>query len=838
MKWILPHKPSDMNLTTWAALLARSGGACEIHCSTQCDTKLEVDHRHSRGLGGETSLANCRLICGKANRERGMAQDQKWQSNKFFDGTFNFDALRNSQKFNIENVFECGDLFVGGLRQKLLSYVSLLALTCGAGKTVLMLAFLFAICQEVARRQKGEPRPRRLLWFVHQAELGRQLKLDLEKDIVTHRLTTSLPSIRICDETGDLDTDPGDHDITISCPHALWQSKAQRRSDTEIERVLAAYDVIIWDECDFARDQIARLVRLSPHALKFGLTAAPIDADGKFISGCFVLAASASHAAVFANDKCLAPLLSWAAACQRGYIKPTKYDGFGRFSAAIEQLEDGYHGEKYSLPGSMAAIRSAIHDSIKHEQQMRQKWPETWFSPHIFVPCNTIDEAIELCNQTARDCALEGLSADDGWYPTVLVSASTKREKQLFEKSRSKAELRLFHKTTDLIHPFMRALTNNGRCGPGSSRIMFVVDIAIRGLNHWGLKYVVDVKRSASWSEQVQTLGRTSRLPKHLSTLVGDAMFDSFCHPRLYYPDTGSDERSAARDAWDFILQMDSRIENSGLPSWCDLVDGIEIKPIEQPADAAAPFTLVDQLQIDNALGQLTSSGVQITPERTDAIIRSLPDPQSKNRMDAAREHIRRILTDREYRDEIVKPTFEIIRPISREAPKKPEDYSDEELTQFILDHPLIPNDWIDKLSDTNLRLAVAIMKRDDDFKHYRPVTKIRQLQDADGRPGVLTDVRNSLLLDLMSLGLEYPRIIAPVSWAVNRAASKLCGVKGDSATENDGVLDRPHYHYQFSLPAVKHKIKRLALAELLMRGVVGPAVHLYSGSAGQANAS
>jgi hypothetical protein len=124
-------------------------------------------------------------------------------------------------------------------------------------------------------------------------------------------------------------------------------------------------------------------------------------------------------------------------------------------------------------------------------------------------------------------------------------------------------------------------------------------------------------------------------------------------------------------------------------------------------------------------------------------------------------------------------------------------------------------------------------------------VTKIRQLQDADGSHGVLTDIRNSLLNDLISLGLEYSRIIAPVSWAINGAVSRLCGMTHPGSTEalpgsteNDGPLDRPHYHYQFSLPAVKHKIKRLAVAELLKRGVIGPAVHLYSGQVGQTNVS
>lgn len=759
-----------------------------------------------------------------------MGNDPKWELNGYFDLEFNFDALRQTQKFNLDAVSECSELFMGTNRTKLLSNVSLFALWCGAGKTVLTLATLFLICKEVSRLQPASPRPRRVLWFVHQSELGRQLKADIFKDIAEYHLVATLPEVRICDQTGDIDTDPRHHDITISCPHALWGTKVQRRADTDIERILSFYDVIIWDECDFARDQIARLVRLSPHALKFGLTAAPIDADGNFISECFVLAGSASHATVFANDRCVAPMMPWQAALRREYIKPIKHHGYGKFAAGIEQLaESGAHGEKHSLPGSMATIRTAIHDSLNHERQLRQSWPEHWFSPHIFVPCNTIDEAIELCNQTARDLALEGLPAEEGWYPTVLVSAETKRDFKLFEKGRPKAELRLFHKDFDLVHPFMRALSNKGQCGPGSSRIMFVVDIAIRGLNHWALKYVVDIKRSRSWSEQVQTIGRTSRLPGHLSALIGDEAFDVFCHPRFYFPDFGNGQRSAAQYAWDFILQMDARLENSKLISWRDLLEGREIKRDDSPIDAAVHFTLMDQLDIDNSLGKLIERGEQITPEHVEQIVQALPDPQSKSRMESAREHIRRVLTDREYRDQVVAPEFEIIKPISREAPKSPQDYVDEELSAFIAVHPYIDNAYIGKLSDPGIRDLVAVMKREYDRKHYRQVIKVRQLQQADGKPGVLSDIRNSLIGEFMSRGFEYGRIIAPVSVAINSAAAKLCGVRGLGVTENDGILDRPQYHYQFSIPSVRAKLKSLAMAELIMRGIVGPAIHLYS---------
>src|SRR5262245_46347749 len=98
MDWILPHKPNDMSLLCWTALLARSGGACELRCPTQCEQQLEVDHKNSRGLGGETSFANCRLICKRANRERGMTHDPHYELFGYFDHPFDLSRLRAAQQ--------------------------------------------------------------------------------------------------------------------------------------------------------------------------------------------------------------------------------------------------------------------------------------------------------------------------------------------------------------------------------------------------------------------------------------------------------------------------------------------------------------------------------------------------------------------------------------------------------------------------------------------------------------------------------------------------------------------------------------------------------------------
>src|SRR5882672_998989 len=119
-----------MDLLCWTALLARSREQCELRCPTPCDVVLEVDHANSRALGGETSLANCRLICKSANRERGMTHDPRYELFSYFDNPFDLTNLRRTQQLvGPGMVNACRDIFVGEKRKQLLDHVSLFALT-------------------------------------------------------------------------------------------------------------------------------------------------------------------------------------------------------------------------------------------------------------------------------------------------------------------------------------------------------------------------------------------------------------------------------------------------------------------------------------------------------------------------------------------------------------------------------------------------------------------------------------------------------------------------------------------------------------------------------------
>jgi hypothetical protein len=769
-----------------------------------------------------------------------MTHDPRYEKHGYFDNNFDLTNLRMTQQVvGVGTVQAHGDIFVGALRQELLNGVSLFALTCGAGKTILMMAALFAICHEISKRMKCAPRPKTVLWFSSLRELCSQLKAEIPREVTQFGLCEVRPDVRQCDESGDLDVQPGIHVITFSCPHTLWETKDQVRSDEKIIEILSWYDVIIWDECDFAVDQIERLIRLAPHALKFGLTAANIDADGDVLKRFFVLASIASHRTVFEFDHCLCPLLSWDEAKARGYIQPIDHNGYTRWEAAIEVAGQGQHGERHSLPGAMATIRKAIEDADQLDRQNRQAWPDDWYHRQIGVFCTTRNEAIDLCEQTNEYLRNAGYSHLDGWRAVALVSV----DKRIAARRGYKIpleETQLYHKNPALMHPFLKPSSLDGRCDRTCARIVFLVDIGVRGLNHWPWNFIVDLKRSGSVSEQVQTLGRLSR-PGRLQRKWQDIVrYEHFCHPRWYFPQAGLDQIGAIKGAWDFVVDMDSRMQAANMFTWRDIAEGKTRSNIGTEQNLAAPFTLMDRLQIDRALNDLHANSLPPSEYDIRRIIAELPGQHSAERDEHAREHIENVLTKPEYKRQLINLKIKkehMIRPIAMEQPKKPSDYTFEELAAYILHddetEEVVKQADVEKLkTDISFRDFVARRKRKDDKRLFRQVPKMRQLQKEGGQAGILSDITNDLMGEMQKIQLVNgysPDVYGNLSAAINNATCMLTGVElGEKCTANNGVLDLPSYHYQFIVPSTVRRIKDLAIALMIHKGDIPSLTEFY----------
>lgn len=866
VRFKIPHMPNDMLLWDWQAICRRNvppicenlaSGICQSPCGTADEegfVPLDLDHIQSRILGGNTNAHNCRLICANgsehANRNRGAAADPRWQEDFWFDRRASFEQLRKAQLFAGPQNIQAFEALFTERRQELCRYISLLALTTGSGKTMLIVAILLAINDVVLRSLGKAPRVGRALYFVSEKALANQLEKELREEITQYGLHLAPPTIQKCTEKGDLERGPGYHDFTIACPHALWERKNQSRTRDEIAQTLSQYDTIIWDECDFAAGQVGKLVELAPHALKFGLTATPIDGDGDFLK-LFTVAAVASYRTVFDLDKCLKIVPTWAEGKSEGYIRPVDHGSATVAINGVNQEVDGAHGDKFSLPGARNAIQMAVEEAHQLERQMQAMMPDDWYSPHILVRCSNVHEAMHLAGQTEQFLATRGLLGH-GWR-TSLIYADTPGRKlrsrpvwehgRLTEVKLDECERSLVHTTGKLVHPWMRAKERfNGRCDDEqAARILFVVDMGIRGLNNWTCLYEVDVARSASVSVQSQLRGRMDRIGR-LRWILDQERSDlyRFITVRYFYPEAGGGAAPMER-AYDWLHKMDEKFDASGLRTWQHLIDGVTDVERAEPQPTEEPFTLGDRIQIDDAIGKRLEDGADfddIDAAAVDAIIEALPPQLTDRRRDMAREHIDKVLNDPEYRRQQIEiPQMDAVQAIQLERPKRPDQYSIDELIEFVKNSAVLQDmsaEFIEDLLSGKAvaRRAVGALKHDAMARYYVPPVKIWSLQTDNyskhgGYKSVVAHLADPLVSDLLKREIfeNFGQAQGIVRKAINGALMRVFGVVDVS---NNGPLDTPGYHHKILSPSVQQTVKDIAHRIMLSNGELGAASAVY----------
>jgi hypothetical protein len=859
IRFVVPHKPDDLSVVEWIAILERCGqptwcenlrdGTCTDPCGTpnpEGAIPLHVDHRHARKYRGESSVRNCRLICHKgsvhANLNRGAAEDARWQTDFWFDRRASFDQLRKTQFFfGPQLIREYHPLFIEQ-RQELLRYCSLLALTTGAGKTLLIISILLAINDEVLRRAGKAPRVGRVLYFVNEKALAVQLERELQDEVTRFGLHEAPPRTQRCTEPGDLDREPSYHDITIACPQALWERTNQPRSDSRIATILAYYDTIIWDECDFAAGQIDRLVRLAPHALKFGLTATPIDGEGDFLR-LFAVAAIASYRQVFTVDRCLKIIPTWEDGLKTGFIRPVPHSAYVEGNAGQITNVDGTHGDKYSAPGAMAAIRSAIDDAAHLTLRMHEKLPDTWYDPHLLIKCSSIEEAKHLAGQTERFLATAG-PPGPGWSTAVIYSGIASRpvweHGRLITKPLSAEERQLIHPHEGKsLHPWMRAKYTRGRCDSRAARILFVVNIGVRGINNWPCLYLVDIARSESVARQVQFDGRPGRLPPHLTPLLNQPDLHEFITTRYYFPDAEGEGYSSLEVARNFLHTMEEKYQNSGLLTWDAVLEGsTDSEPVPLQG-TEEPFSLGDRIQVDSRLGEKLAAGVaveELGDDDLDTIIDTLPPEITDRRRRLATEHLKN-LRDPEYRKKLwTIGQLAPVRAVLAERPKQPEEYALQELLDFVLSSTFFPDQerpvHVQNLlaGNQSTQWLVGRILHDYHARHYEPPVAILRLRTVKGQTGIVNRLASDLAHDLLTRGLLPDRTTAEreVHRALHRALCHIFGVFGDDATRNDGPLDHPGYHHKILSPGVQRKIRDYTVRFMMQMGSLEAAARVY----------
>jgi len=537
----------------------REGRCGSIPCAPADENgfyKVEVDHCQSRHAGGDSSIANLQLMCGCANRSKYINPDPNYAPANFFDQPIDVENLRIHQRVSAYNLvrFDYKHLFENP--QQLLRLVLLLGWMVGSGKTIGMMAILFAYNYVRCMQYPAAKRAKRVLWLVHQTTLVKSLKHELVTDPIQHNIIKKAPRVEVVEEAAHWGFDA---DIVVACPQALWPVKGRVLTDRDMSEILDRFDVIIVDEGHYAIDKYLQIMRLAPHALKFAITATPMDANGNLLcemdNGRY-----REHFALLSS-------FSYYEGRKQGIFK------------LLTPYHDGLNEQYHPVNGGSCEIRKgnymetaidtqSVHNIVRgngvigraiQEAQIEDKLTD--YDNHIMVRVGSISHA---------KAWLETLSKEKpcGFLTSAVWSGS--KGKKLGEPN----------------HPWMLAKYSDGRVQNNSTRIVITVDIGQFGINNRYCSVIAWVDTVNSLIEIIQRIGRALRSIDEKGTV------------RLVWNARDKDFSDRLSDAIDYMLNMESRLQ-----AFRTLDDISKVQRNLTPPKSAVRLTPVDQLVLADVIG-------------------------------------------------------------------------------------------------------------------------------------------------------------------------------------------------------------------------------------------
>jgi hypothetical protein len=855
MTQTIPSKPDYLTDAEYEFILARDRRQCALRdfCNHSgklgvleyCDQSLDFDHHQPRILGGDNSFENIRLLCASENRSRAIEPTNHWAKQNYWDGKFNAQYLRVVQSVaGYQPIVEYPELAraVTEFRDVLLQTTTLMVGATGTGKAITLFSVLFAINAVVNARGPGRPRVRHVLWLTTEETLRDMTRRDLEDDPYKLGLVDRRPIVRPAKSYNDIVRGPCGAEVIVACPQSLWwvtdAKNGVKRTDHDRRMALAHYDVVVFDECDFAGEQVQNISALARHALKFALTASPplmADADAtrqaNFLSR-FVLItedAVADYTRAVQIDGCLKAMPDGKDA----FVPVAVHDGYESLIRGGRDLVKSGKADA-SHPVYLAAIIQAIVDADREEQEMKALMPEDWYSPHVIVRLERIADikALELTlTEVIRALYDYGRLSGQGWG-VCSVYQSHYRHCPVEEHDLA-AKL-----GDEWRHPFLLAKNHMGRAGHKSKRVLLMINIALRGLNNWPIQYVVDCTERTSAAEETQLRGRGIRLPNHLAKYWGEPDLRRFITTVTYVPESVATDakRATLLETSRFLHNMQPTISGAGFRTWGDIAStGSLDKAVEPVIDSTtAPLTPADKMQLLSGLGAMirqaphpdSVTAEDLRPAISTLVDRLRPEAEGRRR-ERAIEYVGNLIDKPGFRAEETFAPDERnkvrIEPVRCTTHLKPKDvYSADELIRKVESDPRY-TDW---RADLKMKLQagdplfiglISQNLRDDDRLSYREPPRVFKLNTKPDEAGALSSIVAELYGALKACGeIEY-RQYDEVAQSVYCAAKDLFGV--DNA-RNDGPLDQHAYHVEI-MGRQRTRIMRIAVGILAERGVV-----------------
>jgi hypothetical protein len=844
----IPDKPAWLTDGEWNYILERDKHQCALFetCKARgllgqtnyCSHKLDTDHWQPQVLGGDDSWSNLRLLCEAPNRGRPIEAAPHWAEANIWDDPIALAQLRETQRIAgydaVTNpaVVPCPTKH----RNALLRRVTLVPGVTGVGKAVMMESILFGINHSIG---VGFPRARKILWLTPDQTLRDLAVIELASDIYDHKIIVRrAPSVIALDSYNDFQKGPGDHDICVSCPHVLFdvtdtsKNNGKRRSDDEIRHALKWFDVIVFDEGDWAKEQVRHIATLASHALKFALTASLPNLDTmeqkereKFLRTFVLISedAIADYQSAFDLDSCVK------------YIDPALSVIVG---ASHDEYEAFVSGQRATFSGVaspdhvpfLAIIEQAIHDADRLETQMRADSPDHYFSPHLIARFDRIEDVIAahtVLNQILPNRALQ----NDGWLTTPIFQGHMRRLPHL---SADEADLSA-RKHGKWRHPFFRAKNTGGVADNKCKRVLLMCNIGLRGINNWPILFTVDCVEEPTWIEEIQfDFGRPIRWPDKFAHFLTDKELRQFATMRIYFPKVGGWEakKQSLDEVREFITNMKTRIAGYGFHTWIDIIEGRP--PDDMPAPNVAPqapaFTMVDKLTLQNTMGEALAIGVQLNNDGEIETILDKLDPEATGeRRERAKSYVENLRDRPEFR-----ATELLATDIEREAQINPEtvltrlkpqsSYDTHTLEQYIhQDARFAANrqQLLDDLQNSvSVRNLISQILHDTQIVNYREAPRVWRLQGPAKPPedrGVLRIVAGELSHMLITAGALNPKDAGTVQIFMNDVAVKFFGVSG---AEEGGDMDHHAYHVAI-LGRCRRKLQSLTRAQLTRKNIL-----------------
>ncbi len=839
--WSAPNTiPAGMSETVYRSILNRNdphnppcerfaSGECQCVCQPESEDgsrKLNFSHRHADSLGGYADTDNIFLECEIENKKRGAAPDLRFNMPSPFDESFDYSKLRCSQTRVIDEVDSVRPLWTQH-RDKLRELCLLIVATTGAGKGIAIVSALHRISEIVLRDASSgyRRRPTNVIWFAPERSLATALMNELKTEPVKYKMReTELQTYDAGEGSFNLNRALPRPGIVFACPQFFWKVDNRTRSDADVAQILSHYDTIIWDECDFAEEQLARLCTLAPHALKFGLTATPINGSGQFLRR-FVVGPVIDYETVHDQDHCLKIF-------ERGDddgISPNiilSSTGHHREARGNDETDrDGCSNDNESLRGNIATIRRSILDADEIETRMRSVDKKGYYSPHIIIRAGSVAQAEDLFLQVFNMLPNMQLM-NEGWG--VCLMHGRLKDYPYGNGARMKVPENEKRLGNTQKHPWFLAKHNGGKSTKQSKRVLIVVDMGIRGLNNWPCLSAVDLTNTTSMVELIQFL-MTGRIGRWLDTKkkwLVEKKYKEFVSARIYLQkDSDQEKVNAIEKALSFQLDMVELIGSSNIRTWQSLVyeDVVSDAVIDiTPPDN--PFSGDDKLQIDVLLNAYCENNDcesdSIDEGSMEIILDNLPPVMSGLRLERAKKYINEIAHDpikreerKHYREEIPNPLPVVIY----ESPKEPGQYTINELSEWGSVHYNHESSVLQKCMEQNniLMDIIAKSKNRDDKRLYVAPVATTPLQ---GKGGLIPRIAGQYANDWIRRGVIKEEDRFTVNKAINVACKQVFGL--DDAT-NESRLNTPEFQHKLLGIEATRRIKQRVESILIKWNVI-----------------